>query len=232
MSKAGLPAGVKNVYPRYRPANGSEEPMVAMKESVSFQEVCVLLGLSWKALQTTLSEFDGVIGPEPAGIQSRHLSMRAFDRLRKIIDMQRAGIAPDAIGREMAAIARVEGAVDIPARPETAMATTASEICAATAIERLAPTAGQTGEAGGPPVVAGVVSARASDTERLAIRLDELARQIVRLEEALLTEKHRSVAAVARLQQELQQLRYEAVTGVSRRERRRRRGFWSDLWDF
>lgn len=218
--------------------------MAIMKESVSYQEACVLLGLSWKAFRTLLADYSDVLGEQPANIPPRHVSVPAFERLQVIAEMQRAGEPPESILealKEMgpagmaAADETVEGEAGDHGEAERAGQTdkgleagggvvediedvrdtepgdraAEEEIAAATEVAE--------GEAPRP------FAAAPEDLRALAALVADLAKQVTRLEETLATERHRSVTAIARLQQELQEVRYAAVTGLSRKDRRRKK---------
>ncbi len=187
------------------------------KEFVSYQEACVLLGLSWKAFRTLLAEYADALGEQPANTPPRHISVSAFYSLQTIVEKERAGETAEGIRQALrAAVETADTAEEaVESRSEAEPETKQEKENAAASL----PADGVTCDIPeGEETVTEV-----PDLPTLAALVADLTKQVTRLEETLATERHRSVTAIARLQQEIQEIRYAAVTGLSRRDRRRRK---------
>jgi len=78
----------------------------------------------------------------------------------------------------------------------------------------------------------GAGGAESGDLEReLAAEIASLKAQLAAMEERRREERDRLISALMRTQHELQSLRYEVGVSLSRRERKKRRGFWAWLFD-
>ena len=181
-----------------------------------------MLGLSWKAFRTLLTDYADVLGEQPENIPARHVSISAFGLLQAVLEMQGAGETPERIREALLGEEPVAGEPeDLIAEMEVMAAT---EEAAASSAEAL-PAA--TVELSGGAIFRaeqGQTEPQAATLAELADRVADMEKAMVRLEEALAGERHRSVKAIARLQQELQEIRYATITGISRRDRKKKGG--------
>lgn len=223
-------------------------------EFFTLQEICVLLNLLPNTFRQIVREFPDLIELEEE-VRKGHavlgLTRGRFEVFRAIVELRGQGHSPEEIRGRVAAMVEANAA----GFAEDGMAAPAGEpggdgdspppdfeIIWDPGDEREGPLAvpeeraGSESPLGDPSVEAAatvdVASANRLATEKqLAAEIAALKDELLKMDQRRRDERDKLLTTLMRTQHELQSLRYEVGLSLTRRGRKRRRGFWNWLFD-
>ncbi len=212
----------------------------------TLQEICVLLNLLPHTFRQIAREYSDLVVPREQVRKGRPvmgLPRADFEVLRQIVEMRSRGVAPEEIRRTIGA-----GSAGVASRPageagdpfekeredQAAVDGAADNVAGAPEADRLADS--EVHLAAEAPLAAavepvGIVRAGRTSEEALLAEMAALRSEMQKLSEQRREERDRLLTALMRTQHELQSLRYEVGVSLSRRDRKRKRGFWAWLFD-
>ncbi|HEY3315808.1 MAG TPA: hypothetical protein VGL40_11110 [Bacillota bacterium] len=181
-----------------------------LKEFVSYEEACVLLNLTPRVFRSILADFETEIVSVQAGLDvpAKHLTVGAYERLQRIVEMRGGG----------------SGDTDIKAALATMTAASAEAAASSRPAVIAFPTPTPVSE------VPAVYDADLADLSLLMERVGQLVGHLEAMEAQQREERERLLNTLLRTQQEVQSLRYELTAQKSRRDRKK--SFWARLWEF
>lgn len=214
-------------------------------EFFTLQEICVLLNLLPNTFRQIVREFPDLVELEQE-VRKGHavlgLSRTRFDTFRAIVELRGRGNSPEEIRRqigEMTLNTAASQTPDNPGEPDFDIIWDPGD-----EREGVRVAAGTTGD-GGSEALSGldeaaiqaaaaldVASANRLATEKqLAAEIAALKDELVKMDQRRRDERDKLLTTLMRTQHELQSLRYEVGVSLSRRGRKKRRGFWGWLFD-
>lgn len=181
-----------------------------LKEFVSYEEACVLLNLTPRVFRAILADFEAEITAAHAGLDvpAKHLTVGAYERLQRIVEMRGAGSDDAEIKAALASVGPASVEAAATSRPAVIAFSTPTPISEVPAIYD--PDLTELG-----PLM-----------EKVSLLLEHLQA----MEERQREERERLLNTLLRTQQEVQSLRYELTAQKSRRDRKK--SFWARLWEF
>lgn len=214
-------------------------------EFFTLQEICVLLNLLPNTFRQIVREFPDLVELEQE-VRKGHavlgLSRSRFETFRAIVELRGRGHSPEEIRRqvgEMTLNAAASQTLDNPGEPDFDIIWDPGD-----EREGIRVAAG-IAEGGGSKALSGldeaviqataaldVASANRLATERqLAAEIAALKDELLKMDQRRRDERDKLLTTLMRTQHELQSLRYEVGVSLSRRGRKKRRGFWGWLFD-